>query len=176
MDTRELIHTALLVSVCVALGYLVAVVPNVELISVAIFTAGTLKGVRRGALIGALAEGIYAGVNPYGVSPLPLLLSQILGMSVLGAAGGVFARHPAQVPAALQAVLAGACGLVLTLFYDVLTNSAGYLLVRETTPYLAYMIAGLSFPFPLAHALGNTISFALVVPGVRRATRRWSPA
>ena len=102
MDTRELIHTALLVAVCVALGYLMAAVPNVELISVAIFTAGTLKGVRRGALIGALAEGIYAGVNPYGVSPLPLLVSQILGMSVLGAAGGVFARQPAQLPPLLQ--------------------------------------------------------------------------
>ena len=175
MDTRELIHTALLVAVCVALGYVLAAVPNVELISAAIFTAGVLKGVRRGALVGGLAELIYAGLNPYGFAPLPLLVSQVLGMTGIGAAGGVFARHPARLSAVQQAVLAGACGFVLTLFYDVLTNSAGYLLVRESAPYVGYLVAGLSFPFPLAHAAGNVASFALVVPGVRRAYRRWSP-
>jgi len=38
------------------------------------------------------------------------------------------------------------------------------------------MLAGLSFPFPLAHALTNSAGFAIVVPAVRRALGRWSPA
>jgi len=176
MDTRDLIQTALLVAVCVAMGYLLAVVPNVELVSACIFTAGALKGVRRGALVGGLAELLYAGLNPYGVAPLPLLVSQILGMMVIGAAGGLFGNWARRLSAVQQAWLAGVCGFGLTLLYDVLTNSAGYLMVRESTPYLAYLLAGLSFPFPLAHALGNAAGFALLAPSVRRALRRWGPA
>lgn len=176
METRELVHTALLVAVCVALGYFLAPVPNVELISAAIFTAGVLKGVRRGALVGGMAELLYAGLNPYGASPVPLLLAQIAGMTCVGAAGGVFAAVTQAVAPARQAWLAGASGFVLTLLFDVLTNSVGYLLVRESAAYVAYMIAGLSFPFPLGHALTNAAGFAVVVPSVRRALRRWSPA
>lgn len=176
MDTRDLIHTALLVAVCVAMGYLLAAIPNIELISACVFTAGVLKGVRRGSLIGGLAELIYAGLNPYGVAPLPLLMSQILGMMVIGGAGGLFGIWARWLSAVQQVWLAGACGFVLTLLYDLCTNSAGYLMVRETTPYLAYLLAGLSFPFPLAHAIGNAAGFALLAPSVRRALQRWSQA
>ena len=176
MDTRELVQTALLVAACVAVGYLLAAVPNVELISACIFTAGVLKGVRRGAVVGGLAELIYAGFNPYGVAPLPLLGAQVLGMTLIGATGGIFGACTRRSHAVPQAWLAGVLGFVLTLVFDVLTNTAGYLMARESTPLVAYVLAGLSFPFPLAHALTNAAGFALLVPSVRRALRRRSPA
>ncbi len=176
MRTHDLIQTALCVALCVALGYLLAAVPNVELISAGIFTSGVWLGVRRGALVGVAAELLYSGLNPYGFAPPPLLAAQVLGMSGIGAAGGVFAAPTTRWPWRAQALLAGLCGLVATLVFDVLTNSAGYLMVREATPFGAYLLAGLSFPFPLAHALINAVGFAVVVPGVRRALRRWSPA
>jgi uncharacterized membrane protein len=169
LETRELVHTALLVALCVAVGYLLAGIPNVELLSAAIFTSGVLKGARRGALVGGLAESIYAGLNPYGVSPPPLLAAQILGMSSIGAAGGWLRGLLAVRSWGVQAVLAGASGFVLTLVYDVLTNSAIFLTARESSSWAAVVIAGLSFPFPLAHALGNSASFALVAPAVRGA-------
>ncbi len=174
METRELIRTALLVALCVAVGYLLAPIPNIELLSAAIFTSGVLTGPRRGAVIGCMAETLYSGLNPYGFAPLPLLLAQVLAMTAIGTTGGVLGRPTERLSRAADAILAGVSGLVLTLFYDILTNLAGYVLVRESTPFLAYMIAGLSFPFPLAHAGSNIVSFALVVPSVRRAYRRWS--
>ncbi len=176
METRELIRTALLVALCVAVGYLMAPIPNLELLSAAIFTSGVLTGARRGAVIGCTAETIYSGLNPYGFAPLPLLLAQVFGMTVIGTAGGLLGRPTERLSRVADAMFAAACGLILTLLYDIVTNLAGYLLVRESTPFLAYMIAGLSFPFPLAHAGSNSVCFALVVPSVRRAYRRWSRA
>ena len=171
METRELVQTALLVAVCVAAGYLLTAIPNVELISACIFTAGVLKGARRGAVVGALAEFLYSSLNPYGMAPFPLLGSQILGMAMIGAMGGVFGAWTGSATTVRQAWLAGVFGFGLTIAYDVVTNVAGYLMVRESTPFAAYMIAGLSFPFPLAHPLGNAAGFALLAPSVRRALR-----
>ncbi|MFQ5601384.1 MAG: hypothetical protein ACE5G2_12640 [Candidatus Krumholzibacteriia bacterium] len=176
MHTRELIHTALMVALCVALGYLMAGVPNVELISAAIFACGALSGVRRGALVGLLAELIYAGMNPYGISPPPLFLAQLCGMAAIGAAGGTLRRVDASRAWAAQVLFAGSSGFLLTLFYDLLTNSAIYVTVRESSSWAAVVLAGLSFPFPLAHPLGNSVGFALLVPAVRRAVPHRSVA
>lgn len=174
MQTRQLIQTALFIALCVTLGYMLAGVPNVEILSASIFTSGVLLGPRRGAVVGGLAELLYAGLNPYGLAPLPLLLAQLVAMAAIGAGGGVFARVVRGRSWTLQVGLAAASGFVLTLFFDVLTNAAGYLTVRESAHFVAYMIAGLSFPFPLAHAMSNTASFAIVVPAVHRAYRHWS--
>ena len=180
MPTRDLIRTALMVALCAAVGYLkvfvapFAVLPNLELVSAAVFTCGVLSGARRGALIGALSAAIYFGLNPNGVSPPPLFVAQVLSMACMGGCGGGLRRLVRRLPWAMQSLLAGACGLVLTLVYDVATNSAGYLMVREASSYVAYLVAGLSFPFPLAHALGNTLGFALVTPAVCRAVWRRS--
>ena len=172
MGTDELARTALMVALCAAIGYLLAGVPNVELISAAVFTCGALSGVRRGALVGLLAEGIYAGVNPNGVSPPPLYAAQILAFALIGAAGGALHRVLPRLPLVLQAVLAGGCGFVLALVYDLFTNSAVYLLFRSTSSWAATLAGGLTFPFPLAHELGDALGFALVVPAVCRVWRR----
>jgi len=176
MQTRDLVHIALLIALCAALGYLMAFVPNVELISAAVFASGSLQGVRRGAVIGAGAELIYAGFNPYGVSPPPLYAAQVIGMSAVGAGGGGLRRALAACPWPLQAALAGGSGFVLTLLYDVLTNTAIWLGARESSNWMAVVAMGLCFPFPLAHVIANTVSFAVVTPAVRSALLRRSPA
>jgi hypothetical protein len=175
MSTRDLIRTALLVALCVAVGYLLAGIPNVELLSASVFTSGLLVGARRGALVGLLSEGIYSALNPWGVAPPPLYAAQLLGFACTGAAGGLLRGILPRLALPVQAAVAGLCGFVLTLGYDVLTNSAIWLTVRETTPWAAVLLGGLSFPFPLAHPLGNTVAFAVVAPAVCRAWGR-SPA
>jgi hypothetical protein len=173
MSTHELIHTALLVALCAAVGY-ASRIPNVELISAAVFTSGLLVGVRRGALVGGLAEAIYSGLNPYGVAPPPLYAAQILGFALYGMAGGALRRHLPRLALPLQAAVAGLCGFMLTLVYDVLTNSAVWLTLREGTSYRAVLLGGLAFPFPLAHPLTNTAGFAILAPVVSRMWRRRS--
>src|SRR5262249_55598581 len=93
--TRDRVEIALMAALCVALGYALASVPNVELISAATFTCGARAGARRGAVVGALAEALFAGFNPQGISPPPLYAAQILGFALLGAAGGLRRARPA---------------------------------------------------------------------------------
>jgi len=168
--TRDLVQTALLAALCAAVGYLFSSLPNVELISATTFACGVWAGPRRGALVGALAEAVYAGFNRYGVSPPPLYASQILGFAFLGAAGGVAGPMLRRVPAAAAVGFAAASGFVCTLVYDVLTNAAVWVMAREQS-FAAVVWGGLVFPFPFAHALGNTVAFAFVVPAVLRALR-----
>jgi hypothetical protein len=172
---HKLVRTALLVALCVALGYLMAGIPNIELISAATFTCGVLVGPRRGALIGALAEAIYSGFNPYGIAPPPLYAAQLLGFAFIGAAGGMARPLLLRSRFGLQAALAGAAGLLVTLVYDVLTNIAVWVSVREGASLAAVVLGGLSFPFPLAHSGSNAVAFALVVPAVLRAVQRRAP-
>jgi hypothetical protein len=173
--THDTVRTALLAALCAVVGYLLAGVPNIELISTAVFTCGLLLGVRRGAVIGLLGEAIYAGLNPNGISPPPLFVAQVASFALLGAAGGLVRPVFARLPWILQAVVAAACGFVLTLVYDVLTNLAVWVTVRESASLAAIVVGGLSFPFPLAHAAVNTAAFGLIVPAVRRAVLRRSP-
>ncbi len=176
LETREFIQTALLIALCVAVGYFMAGVPNVELISAAIFTSGLLVGVRRGIVVGALAEAIYAGINPYGISTPPLFIAQILGMALIGFSGGALRGTFARLGWPLRAGIAALAGFSLTMIFDVLTNSAVYLSLRETMSWVAVIVGGFTFPFPLAHALVNTITFTLVAPAVITAVRRRSVA
>jgi hypothetical protein len=170
--TRDLARTALLAGLCAALGYALAGVPNVELLTAAVWTCGLLEGPRRGARIGFVAEALFAGLNPMGITPPPLYAAQVLGMTGVGAAGGAWAPLFRRCGVAAQAGLAAASGFWLTLVWDVLTNLAVWVTVRESASPWALVAGGLSFPFPLAHALGNTLGFALVAPAVWRAVRR----
>jgi hypothetical protein len=169
-----LVRTALLAALCAALGYALAGVPNVELISAAVFTSGALVGPRRGALVGALAETVYAGFNPNGVSPPPLYAAQILGFALFGAAGGWLAPIVGRGPWLLRVLGAAAAGFALTLVFDVLTNAAVWVTVRESATLAAVVLGGLAFPLPLFHVLVNTVGFALLAPATLRAVERRS--
>jgi hypothetical protein len=172
MSTHELARTALMVALCAAIGYLFAGIPNIELITAAVFTCGVLTGVRRGALVGLLAEGIFAGINPNGVSPPPLYASQLIGFTLIGAGGGALHRILPRLPVPLQVGIAFTSGFLLTLIFDILTNTAIWLMFRSSSKWVATLVGGLTFPFPLAHPLVNAAGFALVVPPVCRVWRR----
>jgi len=171
--TQAIVRTALLAALCAALGYALVGVPNVELVSAAVFASGVLAGVRRGAVVGALAEAIFAGFNPMGVSAPPLYAAQVVCFAGLGAAGGASRPLVARGPMWSRVAAAAACGLVLTVVYDIVTGVAVWVTVREQATLAAVVVGGLAFPFPLAHALANTLAFAAVVPAVSRALERW---
>jgi hypothetical protein len=143
-----------------------------ELISAAVFASGAIAGVRRGAVVGALAESIFAGFNPMGVSPPPLFATQVLSFAGLGALGGVARPFVARGPAPLRVAAAALCGFLATAAYDAATGVAVWTTVRDQAPLAAIVLGSLTFPFPLAHALGNAIAFAVVVPAVARAVPR----
>ncbi len=68
---RQPVLLGLFTGTAVGAGYLLAGVPNVELMTLVIALSGAALGLRAGALSGILAAAIYSLGSPYGL-PNPL--------------------------------------------------------------------------------------------------------
>jgi hypothetical protein len=151
-------------------------VPNFESITLVVFGAGLLLGFRDGALVGLLTMLLYTLLNPYGPAPPLVMLAQVGGCTLTGAAGALFGRLGGSGwPAGSRAVALAAAALIVTAIYDLLTNVATGLVFGQMRYWL---VAGI--PFSLWHIGFNVALFvALGTPlaGVLgRYARRLSPS
>lgn len=156
---------SMLTALAVTVGYLFALVPNLELITAVIVVSGFLTGPGFGLLIGAAAMLIYSLFNNWG-APMPLLLlAQMAGMALAGAAGGLLPlRGWLERPPVIRGAFFGLLGFVLTLVYDILTTLSFALVVTggDFGKILAIFINGALFTG--LHLLSNTLIFALLLP------------
>jgi uncharacterized membrane protein len=148
--------TAVLIALSVTLGLLLVAVPNVEGVSAVSFFAGAILGAGGGALVGAVAMGLFSLLNPLGPAAFPVLLGQVAGMTLVGCSGAAW-RRLADSPAR-AALLAGVFGGVLTFVYDVITNYGFAVLMGRWSDPLPFIAAGL--PFSLMHIVSNVLVFA----------------
>ncbi len=120
---RRTVRIALFASLAAALGFLLAPVPNIELVTFTLFMGGYALGLRDGAVAGVLAVLLYFGLNPYGSSLAfpPLLVAQILAACAIAALGAGFAwicppgRGPGWLRRLLLLPFAAAAALALPL-------------------------------------------------------------
>lgn len=121
-----------------------------------VFCAGVLLGVRDGILVGALTMLVYSLLNPYGPAHPLVTAAQVTGNALSGAGGAWFARLglPAR-SAGVRAMTLVAAALILTAFYDLLTNVATGLVFGQM---LTWLLAGI--PFALWHIGYNVVLFA----------------
>ena len=85
---RKIAYSAVLVGVGVALGYALALVPNVELVSFVCVFSGALLGKFWGGVDGALIFGLYSLLAPFGMPPVPLFITQIICGACMGISAG----------------------------------------------------------------------------------------
>ncbi len=158
-------------AVGVVSGLALAGIPNVELVTATIFVAGNILGSSAGALTGALTELIFAGFHPMGSSMGILLLSQVVGMSLAGAIGGISAPVIIRLSGGVRMVAVAVLGFAVTLMYDLLTNLAYPLAAGFSFSQIApYLIAGV--PFAIIHCMSNMIVFAVLVTPLLHRLRR----
>jgi len=98
-----------------------------------------------------------------GISPPPMFVAQVIGMGTVGIVGGLLSGT---LTSRRLVILSAVAGFFLTVFNSVLVDTGGWVAFRESTSWWAMVIGGLTFPFPLARPLINTLSFGLVVPAV----------
>ncbi|MEA1881581.1 MAG: hypothetical protein U9N31_04205 [Candidatus Marinimicrobia bacterium] len=168
MELNNLVRASIYCALAVGMGFSLMLVPNVELITVIVFLSGLTLGIGWGAVVGGTAIFIYSGLNPMGsgLSFPPLLIMQIIGMTITGAAGGLV--RPAFFHKNFNAIsLAGLSlmGFFLTLIYDVLTLvsypiSAGL----GITGVMAALVKGMGFT--ILHEISNAVVFVVAIPGV----------
>ncbi|MBL7074323.1 hypothetical protein ISS37_03675 [candidate division KSB1 bacterium] len=162
--TKNISYIAAFSAAAVAVGFLLAALPNVELVTATVFISGAVGGKSKGAMVGALAESIFSGLNPMGsgLSNPPLFAAQILGMAAVGYVGG---WCDGKISRGLSGRIMGAgIGLFLTLFYQILTNLGSSFLVVgfNLQKILLYLAGGLAFA--QIHILTNTLIFLIVLP------------
>jgi len=158
---RTIVITAVLVALAVALGFGLAHVPNVELITLTVFISGHLLGARIGLVTGAVSMGLFTMLNPMGVPAVPLAVAQVIAMALIGTFGGLI-RFWVKRPRAWARL--ALCGLTVTIFYDVITNLVMALSLGMLGQLARILIAGLTFS--LMHMISNTVIFAAAGPGL----------
>jgi hypothetical protein len=155
--------TAILIALAVAIGILLAAVPNVEGISVVSFFSGYLTGWRSGGVIGGTAMLLLSLLNPLGPAPPPVFAAQVLGMALMGASGRLLGGPGGRVRLELRAMLLGA---MLTLVYDGLTNFGVAVSIGKARAPLVVMLAGA--PFSAIHIVSNILIFGATAAVVAR--------
>ncbi|MCZ2855589.1 MAG: ECF transporter S component [Candidatus Bathyarchaeota archaeon] len=136
--------------------------PNVEFTSLFTFLVGILYGSLVGGFFGGFVMFVNGFLSPWGFAGF-IMPFQIVGMAIIGFAGGTYKRyvvgvHPAQVSAEV-AVL----GAFLTLLYDTITTVG--VAVQSTIiygiPWHISLIATFSAGalFYLVHIVSNTALF-----------------
>lgn len=165
-------------ALAVGSGFALLLIPNVELITSVVFISGVSLGPGWGLAVGLLSEFVFSTANPLGsglVFP-PLLLSQLIGLGLVGFTGGLFRRvfNSRHWPLP-KVILIGATGAVLTFVFDTLTTLSYPVAMgfgfRQTA---AIYVAGMAFTF--LHQISNAIIFATALPQVFRRilAGKWS--
>jgi len=165
-NTHLIAFTGIFIALLLGVGYALAFVPNVELLTAMVFMSGVLMGFKRGIIIGVVGEFLFSTLNPMGSGLLfpPMLIAQVVAMAVVSFSGALMRNFVLTCRRGLlSSITMGGIGLLLTLFYDILVSaafpvSAGFSF-REV---VGTIIAGLAFS--TVHLIGNTLVFILLVP------------
>lgn len=174
---RQITYSAIFIALIVGMGYALAFIPNIELVTALIFMAGVLMGLKAGLLIGAISELLFSVLNPIGSGLLfpPMLVAQVCAMTIVGGVGGLCRSYVLKWrPHVINFLALGALGVGLTLFYDICVSlafplSAGF----NMQGLLATLVAGLVFS--VIHVLANLAVFVLLVPVTAQRIHRAVP-
>ena len=130
--------------------------PNIETTSLITFFAGVIFGAVAGGLFGTLVMFVNGFLSPWGAAGL-ILPFQIVGMSIIGVAGGIFRRYGVTGSVSRTALEAMVLGSFLTLTYDIITNVGVALMTN--IPIVIALITGVVFS--VIHIASNTVLFGL---------------
>jgi len=111
---------------------------------------------------------VFSAANPLGSGLifLPLLVTQVIGMGLIGFIGGILKRtFQTRNWPSRKVILLGGIGLILTFIYDTVTTlsypfAAGFELKQTMVIY------GGGMGFTLLHQVSNAIIFSTALPRV----------
>ena len=162
-ETRKFVLMALFAGATVGLGYMLMPIPNVEAVTMMLFISGYTLGRSNGIVVALIACTVYFGFNPQGGMYPPLLVAQIVGMSLAPPAGALLKSLKPKLPRWRSILFLGLSAFICTAFYDLLTNIAYPLSTgMGVKGILGFMIAGI--PFAALHMVSNVLIFVLIIP------------
>ncbi|MBN2226248.1 MAG: ECF transporter S component [candidate division Zixibacteria bacterium] len=153
---RVAVFSALVFAACYAAVFL----PNVNPCFFVVFAAGFFWGIGPGVTVGVVGFFLWSTFNPYGPVALPLLISQLIGISFSGVIGvlaqKVIDPRRGNMKTIVLLALAGlGCGLMYHLVVDVVDA-----IIYQ--PFWPRLIGGAVFS--LITIVSNAIIFPLFFP------------
>ncbi len=160
-------------ALAIVLGYLLALIPNIELFTLTIFLSGFILGKRDGMIVGLFSSFIFCFFNPFGPSPLPLFTFQLFHYSLTGLLGGLsgvylkkkewLKKDPDMYIFPMMAIF-GLLGALITIFFQIFSSLVSVLSIYGIEVFLPYFLAGLGFT--IIHIIGNILTFIFILPGL----------
>jgi len=135
--------------------------PNVEFTSLFTFLVGILYGSLIGGFFGGFVMFVNGFLSPWGFGGF-MMPFQIVGMAIIGIAGGFYKRCTVGVHSAQVSVEVAVLGAFLTLLYDIITNvGVAVPPALSGVPWHIALIAAFSTgaPFSLVHIISNIALF-----------------
>ena len=161
-NLRIITRIAVFAALVFILSYFSVFLYNINLGFFIIFSAGFLWGIWPGVAVGAIGFFLWSNFNPYGPVPIPLLLSQLIGVSITAAVGFIASQYIApdsgKKRTILLLVFSGfMCGLLYHLIVDIVD-------AWLYQPFWPRLIGGLIFS--LITIISNSIIFPLFYPAL----------
>ncbi|KAA3616411.1 MAG: ECF transporter S component [Calditrichaeota bacterium] len=162
-ETLKLTIIANFIAVGVAIGYALAFLPNIEMVTMIIFIGGYLLGWRSGAFIGLATEFIYSNFNLYGPAPIHILVAQIFAMTTTGIVGGIAKNiGGVNLSSVASRIMFLVLGGAVTVFFDLVTTWADVFIIDAGMGFfMSRLIAGM--PFFAVHIVSNAFIFFFLV-------------
>jgi hypothetical protein len=161
-------------ALAIVLGYAMAYIPNIEVFTLMIFLSGFIMSKKEGAIIGLLSASIFTFFNPFGPSPPPLFIYQLIHYSLTGISGGLtknfmlnrkFFKPKEDLYVFQVMVIFGVIGGILTFLFDILSTLFGGFTVSTSIDYfIASYLFGIVFT--TIHLIGNILVFVFLLPGL----------
>lgn len=172
MQIKEIAIVGVFSALAYAGGYALIFVPNVEIFTALIFLAGLIFGVRIGVLVGCIASFLFGVLNPYGVSPLPLLVAQVLSRMLVGFAGGLLrSTFMDSKPFWFRGSVYGVTSVFLIWTYILFTSLGGLIAFGYSfDQFKVYFLSGL--PSYLLLSVCNVLVFVFLLPWITPIIRQ----
>lgn len=168
MDSKHIALLPVFTALCIGIQ-LAPRPPNVEFTSFICFLVGALYGCIVGGLLGALTMFINGFLSPWGFAGV-ILPFQMIGMSLFGIVGGIYGRFiDKDFDRKKLGVEAAALGVLLTLIYDLFTNS-GFAILYGLA-FIPILILGASFS--VIHICCNALLLAIGFPPLFKAIKNF---
>lgn len=165
-NTKDVAFTGIYIGLILGIGYALAFIPNVELVTSMVFLSGVLMGTRRGLLIGCVGEFLFSLLNPVGSGILfpPMLIAQVLSMGLIGSIGGRFHNFVINWPSNLvNYLIIGSLGILLTIIYDIMVSIAFPIAAGFNVKAIAItLVTGVAFS--AIYIFTNALVFIFVIP------------
>jgi len=161
--SRRIALIAIFTALCLAIQ-LAPRLPNVEFTSLFTFTVGFVFSSFVGAVFGGFVMFVNGFFSPWGFSG-PNMPFQIVGMAVVGLAGGLYRKYLQSYNSTKFYVETAILGAFLTVLYDLITNlGVAIQFVMAGTPSTLAVITALAYgtPFSLIHVFSNIAVFGMV--------------